>query len=177
MPIDRTNLRYGRVVAQRPCGKNAQEQIVWLCVCDCGTLVYRGDFSKNKSCGCLSRDTCSETGKKNKGQQRPSRAGQGTRHGGARRGKWAPEYKAYCAAKNRCENSKHARYADWGGRGIQFKFASYEDFLTELGPKPTLQHSIDRWPNNDGHYEPGNVRWATAQEQANNKRPRCQNRA
>jgi hypothetical protein len=79
-------------------------------------------------------------------------------------------------AKKRCTNSKHKKFADWGGRGIRFNFKSIEEaarwVYKNLGPKPSPKHSIDRYPNNDGHYEPGNLRWATAKEQVANARPR-----
>jgi len=81
-----------------------------------------------------------------------------------------PEYKAYDGAKDRCTRSTHKRWQDYGGRGIEFRFTSFEQFLAELGPRPTPEHTLDR-SNNDGHYEPGNVRWATQLEQQNNRRP------
>lgn len=88
------------------------------------------------------------------------------RHGLSR----TPEYHVYQVAKDRCTNQKHPKYSQYGGRGIQFLFTSFEQFFAELGPKPSPQHSLDRYPNNDGNYEPGNVRWATYTEQNNNTR-------
>lgn len=80
------------------------------------------------------------------------------------------ECNAYHRARQRCTNSKYKDWAYYGGRGIEFRFTSFEQFFTELGPRPSAKHSLDRWPNNDGHYAPGNVRWATAKEQAANRR-------
>lgn len=82
----------------------------------------------------------------------------------------AREYWSYKGAKARCLNIKDQNYGNYGGRGIQFKFESFGEFLAILGPRPP-RTSLDRI-NNDGHYEPGNVRWATYKQQANNQRPR-----
>jgi len=80
-----------------------------------------------------------------------------------------PEYQAYNNAKQRCENPKNDHYLDYGGRGIEFRFGRFEDFLAEVGLKPTPKHSLDR-KNNNGHYEVGNLRWATKLEQVRNTR-------
>lgn len=76
-------------------------------------------------------------------------------------------------AKQRCTNPNSNAFADYGGRGIEFRFPTVRAFaewvLYNLGPKPSLLHSLDRVDNNR-HYEPGNLRWATRQEQARNKR-------
>src|SRR6202030_1570859 len=72
-----------------------------------------------------------------------------------------PEFAAWHNARDRCFRSTHKQFAYYGGRGIKFLFASFEHFYATLGPRPSPQHSLDRFPNNDGHYEPGNVRWAT----------------
>jgi hypothetical protein len=82
-----------------------------------------------------------------------------------------PEYTAWNNAKKRCSNPMHPQWPYYGGRGIKFLFTSFERFFAELGPRPSPQHSLDR-KDNDGNYEPGNVRWATAKEQSNNRRPR-----
>ena len=80
------------------------------------------------------------------------------------------EYRTYQAARTRCRNPKAKDYEYWGGRGIEFRFTSFEQFFTCLGLRPSCIHTLDRIDNN-GHYEPDNVRWTTYDVQAKNKRP------
>jgi hypothetical protein len=98
------------------------------------------------------------------------RGGQNRTHG-----MWeTPEWRTWAHMKSRCLSPSSHAYADYGGRGItvyQPWIGSFEAFLAYMGPKPTPEHSIDRI-DNDGNYEPGNVRWATAFEQIHNRRPR-----
>jgi hypothetical protein len=73
--------------------------------------------------------------------------------------------------KSRCNNPKNISYPHYGGRGIQIYPAwrhSFETFLADVGRRPDSKHSLDRI-DNDGHYEPGNVRWATRQQQVRNR--------
>ncbi len=83
------------------------------------------------------------------------------------------EYVNWVRMKHRCENHTNDSYAHYGGRGITVCARWQDDFLAflaDMGTRPTKAHSLDRIDVN-GHYEPGNVRWATAKEQAQNKRP------
>ena len=74
----------------------------------------------------------------------------------------------------RCDDPRLTSYRSYGGRGIRVHPSWYDfgQFAHDIGPRPSSGHSIDRYPNNDGHYEPGNVRWATAKEQAANRAPK-----
>jgi len=93
------------------------------------------------------------------------------RHGQAA-GKQSPEYKTWASMIQRCTNPNSKVWDRYGGRGIRVCARwrhSFLAFLRDLGQRPSHRHSIGRI-NNDGHYEPGNVRWETATQQANNKR-------
>lgn len=83
----------------------------------------------------------------------------------------SPEYAVWAAMLQRCLNRNHARWADWGGRGIKVceEWRKFERFIADVGLRPSSKHSLDRI-DNDGNYEPGNVRWATSKEQSRNKR-------
>jgi len=86
-------------------------------------------------------------------------------------GKVPSEYAAYMNAKYRCTNPEAQGYVGYGGRGIEFLFSSFEQFFSELGSQPKGK-TLDRIENN-GNYEPGNVRWATPKQQAANRRKPC----
>jgi len=81
------------------------------------------------------------------------------------------ERAAYDNARVRCTNANNVGYAFYGGRGIQFQFESFDQFISHIGPKPSPELTLDRIEN-AGHYAVGNVRWATRIQQANNRRPR-----
>lgn len=99
-----------------------------------------------------------------------------TRHGEGKVGKTVTvEYKAWQAMKKRCFNQNSDVYKYYGGRGITvcerwLGIDGYKNFLADVGRRPTENHSLDRFPNNDGNYEPKNVRWATRKEQCTNRR-------
>lgn len=92
------------------------------------------------------------------------------RHGEAIPGHPTPEYTAYINARDRCTNPRHRDFKNYGGRGIKFRFKSVHQFLAEVGRKPSPEFVLDRI-DNDGHYEVGNLRWATRSESQKNQRP------
>lgn len=83
------------------------------------------------------------------------------------------EYSIWCDVKGRCLNKKNHAYSYYGGRGIKMdkKWAnSFDAFYEYMGPRPSLEYSLDRYPDVNGNYEPGNCRWGSDEEQSRNKR-------
>lgn len=152
--IDLLGCRFGRLVVTSRNGTQ-DGAATWNCVCDCGNtsiaMGYRLRQGHTTSCGCARVDACRDTGRKKK------------------HGLFGSDiYSIFYSAKERCQNKNSISYKRYGGRGIQFKFDSIEDFANELGPRPSKHHTVDRI-DNDGHYAPGNIRWATPLEQNANQ--------
>lgn len=131
------------------------------CKCQCGTLkiVRQGDLREGytKSCGCLQREV---------------RAATATTHGACKGHQTIPEYQAWAGMKERCHNPNLRSWKYYGAKGVkicQRWLGSFSNFLEDMGTKPTPGHSLDRWPKRNGNYEPGNCRWATDEQQNNNK--------
>lgn len=164
--LDLTGQKFGLWEALRRLPKEpGQTQTHWLCRCKCGTerAVALGSLRNGHSqcCGC-------ESG--------ALRAAKLTTHGGCAGGKNDYLYTAWQNIKARTNKPDHPYWAIYGGRGIRMHSAWLEDFasfqawiLDTLGSRPSPKHSLDRIEN-DGHYEPGNLRWATAKQQRGNQR-------
>lgn len=152
-----TGQHFERLTVLEYVGTDKRKKTLWRCKCICGNFtVTLGSNLKSKtvrSCGCL---------------QPEATMANRTIHGQARLGKETGAWFSYRDARKRCNNPKISNYRDYGGRGIKFLFTSFSQFFKELGPRPKGM-SIDRI-NNNGHYEPGNVKWSTRKEQNNNKR-------
>lgn len=96
-----------------------------------------------------------------------------TTHGHAYRGRVSSEYSTWKTMIARCHRPGAAAYHAYGAVGITVcdrwrGEGGFERFLADMGPKPSRFHSLDRFPDQDGNYEPGNVRWATPEEQQSN---------
>lgn len=163
--FDLTGHRFGRLTVQRrdlsaPTGRGTLAK--WVCICDCGNnKIVIGRYLRigiTSSCGCLHKERLSAMNRT---------------HGKSA----TPEYHAWHDMGRRCYNHKNQHYKDYGGRGIsvceQWR-NSFETFLQDVGLRPTNKHTLDRI-DNDGNYQPGNVRWATQKEQSANKRYRRSN--
>ena len=92
-------------------------------------------------------------------------------HGHTVNGRPSPTYRCWSMMMMRCHNSNFPSYIRYGGRGIIVceRWKSFANFLADMGTRPSEKHSIDRWPNRVGNYEPGNCRWATMKEQCRNR--------
>ena len=88
------------------------------------------------------------------------------------RRKGNPTYETWSGMKQRCLNPKATNFCRYGGKGVKICarwLTSFKNFVADMGPRPPGM-TIDRYPNKNGNYEPGNCRWATPYEQQNNRR-------
>ena len=161
-PKDLTDQRFGRLVAIRQVGSNSSKSRLWLCRCDCGNekvipanQLYP-DGKSTRSCGCLRSD---------------SKRGKAKTHGKSR----TPLHRVWLSIVRRCTTPSNNGYPNYGGRGIlicdqwRHDIQAFYDHVTQLPDYGKKGYSIDRI-DNDGNYEPGNVRWATRTEQNRNTR-------
>jgi hypothetical protein len=156
---DITGQTFGRLTALGPVGRK-RRKIVWLCQCSCGNLYsVEGVYLRvgnTRSCGCLAPDINAE---------RMSTHGMHS----------DPLYQVWQAMIKRCINCNDSRYSSYGGRGIAISgewrhdFKAFYNHVSQLPNFRKKGYSLDRI-DNDGNYEPGNVRWATTGQQNRNNR-------
>ena len=93
------------------------------------------------------------------------------KHGHTAGRKRTPEYWSWVAMMTRCRNPSFHSYPVYGGRGIFVceRWNDFAAFFLDMGPRPSPSHTLDRFPDKHGNYEPGNCRWATKSEQARNR--------
>jgi hypothetical protein len=162
--MDLTGERYNKwtVISFHSLYKNKISK--WVCKCDCGNeaVVLRNALRNgaSKSCGCDRKKTLIKML---------------TKHGQSKKGEMTAEYTAWKCLKARCLNSKLKTFPYYGGRGVKVFVGwlgenGFETFFEYMGKRPSPEHSVDRWPDKNGNYEPGNVRWATKIQQSGNTR-------
>lgn len=157
--IDRTGERFGRLTVLERTSQIGVKHISWRCLCECGqTITTHGDnlvAGRTTSCGCLrSQQTTARN-------RIPGVTFLVTAH---------PLYETWTSMRKRCRNSACKDWFSYGGRGISVcaEWDSFAQFAMDMGARPAKGYSLDRI-DNDGNYEPGNCRWATASQQRRNQ--------
>lgn len=159
--LDLSGRQFGRLTVLRLLdSKDGRRR--WLCRCSCGGQAVPCSShllnGNSTSCGCVRRERIRELNLGTYKYALPARE--------------FPEYHAWRAMRARCCNPNDAVYANYGGRGIRVCDRwdeSFEAFWEDMGPRPSINHSLDRADNNSD-YAPGNCRWTTAKQQTRNRR-------
>lgn len=149
--------RFGLLVAIKPIGINKWGKVNWQCLCDCGqtSVVASNALTQIRSCGCVHK-----------------LVGDRVRTHGM---SYSALYAIWGSIKARCTNPTHRSYDGYGGRGIALCDEwnnSFDKFRAHVSSLPHFEeegYSLDRI-NNNGNYEPGNVRWSTSTGQQRNTR-------
>lgn len=151
---DLTGQKFGRLSVLSREGTASNGKALWRCLCDCGKVsVTNGADLRSghvTSCGCWRAE-----------RNRTSSLSHGLHDTGT--------YRSWGAMHTRCRNENAKSWGDYGGRGISVceRWTSFENFLADMGERPEGM-TLDRFPNVNGNYEPGNCRWATKVQQARN---------
>lgn len=161
--VDLTGKQFGRWEVISREGYTKDYKVRWLCVCACGTegVVIGSNLTRgiSQSCGCKHKDIVSLTQ---------------TTHGHSKGGRVTSEMRAWLGANRRCSDPTDKSYKDYGALGVRVAAVwqgpeGFQKFLDHIGPKPSPELMLDRKDSTKG-YEPGNVRWATRQQQNTNQR-------
>ena len=162
--INLKGCRFGRLVVVRR-ARNRGIRTRWMCRCVCGrrkiAFTLRLRDGRTRSCGCFREETRASVSKY---------AGVLFKTGSVKK---FPEYGIWLNMRRRCYNVNDAYYPTYGGRGIKVCAAwrnNFVAFFKYIGRRPSSKHSLDRFPDQNGDYRPGNVRWATMIQQNRNRR-------
>lgn len=158
---DITSQKFGKLtviglyeIRQYKSPRNMQTKPYWVCECECGEIkVVRGEHlssGRTKSCGCAAKNNASK-------------------HGHASRMSNSPEYRAWVFMNNRVNSREPHKLKSYGDVGVDQRWSKFETFLSDMGEKPSTEHSLDRI-NPFMPYCVDNCRWASRSEQMQNTR-------
>jgi hypothetical protein len=151
MLIDLRGQKFGKLTVVSRAPQTGASNSLWLCQCECGkTTVTRSNKLRGgytRSCGCYVAEV-------------------NTKHGMH----LTPTYSSWRMMLQRCTNPKSPRWNRYGGRGISVcaRWRDFEKFLADMGVRPAGT-TLDRFPDPDGNYQPGNCRWGTKEQQYSNR--------
>lgn len=152
--------KFGRWTVIGVGGRTNDRRQRLVCRCECGNEkeVKVGNLrsGQSKSCGCIAVEGL---------------VSRSTLHGHSIGGKPSLTFSTWRSMLSRCNCQNHTHYRLYGGRGVKvcYRWLTFENFLSDMGLRPSSMHTLDRYPNKDGDYTPDNCRWATKMEQNRNQ--------
>ncbi len=157
---DLTGRVFDRLTVVSYDGRSDSGELMWKCLCKCTQITrvstHALEQGNTRSCGCLAKE------------------GNRTTHGNARVGRRTPEYRSWRAMMQRCNDPNQPQAANYINAGVVVcdRWKNFENFLADMGPKPTPKHSIGRFED-DGPYDPWNCAWQSSAEQGIEHSKKC----